>query len=263
MTQLYRQCRQWWHDLSIDEAAVKYTMAVMELQLPLPCRNYVQVRNPTSIQQMSSHIERTFRMQLSDRASRVNRVLQGKQNFILDAQINGEPTKALVDSGAQVTVIPAHLVPPSAYTKSTWQAAGLMSEGPLPIATVTISVGDTTSRMRVLVKEGLKEVLLGQDYPDLKPLLSKGMVEFTPLTGILGPVEKANSTQEMSMMEPTEETGTHCLAEEEEAEDVWSLKDDGKIMAVQTRAQRREEQQRQQKDDEASTASGAEPRAGL
>ena len=30
MTQLYRQCRQWWQDLSVDEAAVKYTMAVTE-----------------------------------------------------------------------------------------------------------------------------------------------------------------------------------------------------------------------------------------
>ena len=83
----------------------------------------------------------------------MNRVLHGNQNFILDAQINGVPTKALVDSGAQVTVIPAHLAPPSAYTKATWKAAGLMSEGPLPIATVTVSVGDVTTTMRVLVKE--------------------------------------------------------------------------------------------------------------
>ena len=60
MTQLYRQCRQWWQDLSVDEAAVKYTMAVTELQLPLACRNYVQVRNPTSIHQMSTYIESFF-----------------------------------------------------------------------------------------------------------------------------------------------------------------------------------------------------------
>ena len=101
---------------------------------------------------------------------------------------------ALLDSGAQVTVIPAHLV-----SLSTWNAAGLMSEGPLPIATVTVSIEDTDSRKRVLVKEVLKEVLLGQDYPDLKQLLSKGMMDFTapPLTGILGPVEEANSTREV------------------------------------------------------------------
>ena len=57
MTQLYRQCRQWWQDLSVDEAAVKNTMVVTELQLPLACRNYVQVRQPTSIHQMSTYIE--------------------------------------------------------------------------------------------------------------------------------------------------------------------------------------------------------------
>ena len=50
-----------------------------------------------------------------------------------------------MDSGAQVTVIPAHLAPPSAYTKATWKAAGLMLEGPLPIATVTVGVGDVTT----------------------------------------------------------------------------------------------------------------------
>ena len=60
MTQLYCQCRQWWQDLSVDEAAVKYTMAVTELQLPLACHNYVQVRQPTSIHQMSTYIESFF-----------------------------------------------------------------------------------------------------------------------------------------------------------------------------------------------------------
>ena len=197
-----------------------------------------------------------FARNCPDRASRVNRVLHGNQNFILDAQINGVPTKALVDSGAQVTVIPAHLAPPSAYTKATWKAAGLMSEGPLPIATVTVSVGDVTTTMRVLVKEGLKEVLLGQDYPQLKQLLSQGIMDFIPLTGILGPVEDITPTEEM--VRQNEEEGTQCLAAE--AEEVGVLGDDGRIMAVQTRAQCRRELQQQQDDDEASASSGAVPR---
>jgi len=54
------------------------------------------------------------------RVSRVNSIFQGKQNFVLDAQINGLPTKALIDSGVQVTVVPAGVIPPSAYTTSTW-----------------------------------------------------------------------------------------------------------------------------------------------
>ena len=81
-----------------------------------------------------------------------------------------------------------------------------MSEGPLPIATVTVSVGDMTTTKRVLVKEGLKEVLLGQDYPQLKQLLSQGTMDFTPLTGILGPVEDITPTEEM--VRQNEEEGT-------------------------------------------------------
>ena len=155
-----------------------------------------------------------------------------------------------MDSGAQVT---AHL---AAYTKATWKAAGLMSEGPLPIATVTVSVGDVTTTMRVLVKEGLKEVLLGQDYPQLKQLLSQGIMDFTPLTGILGPVEDITPTEEMARQ--NEEEGTQCLAAE--AEEVGVLGDYGRIMAVQTRDQCRRELQQQQDDDEASASSGAVPR---
>ena len=175
-----------------------------------------------------------FARSCPDRVSRVNRVLQGKQNFILDAEVNGEPTKALVDSGAQATVIPAHLVPPSAYTNSTWNAAGLISEGPLPIATVTISIAGTASRMNVLVKEGLKEVLLGQDYPELKQLLSKGMVTFMPLTGILGPADEVKDTQtmttEMSLAEEAEDSrkgmGMYSLAEEAEGMGMYSLEEE-------------------------------------
>lgn len=129
-----------------------------------------------------------------------------------------------------------------------------MSEGPLPIATVTIGVGDITTNMRVLVKQGLGEVLLGQDYPELKQLLAKGIADFTPLTGILGPVEDAKSENEVTT---AKSTGTQCLAEE--AEDVGVFGDDGRIMAVQTRAQQRRERQQQQADDTASACSGAMP----
>ena len=64
---------------------------------------------------------------------------------------------------------------------------------------------------------------------------------------ILGPVEDITPTEEM--VRQNEEEGTQCLAAE--AEEVGVLGDDGRIMAVQTRAQCRRELQQQQDDDEA------------
>ena len=338
-TQVYRQCRQWWQGLTVDEIAAKYAMAVTELQLPLPCRNYVQMRAPASIQELTACVETFFsernsnwddtrwkparsyssrwttpskprddsygkadpqlekvksisgeaaapRVDLKehrkdrekeiicfgcnqpghivrncpDRASRVNVMLQGKQNFVVDAKINGVHTKALLDSGAQVTVVPAALVPPAAYTMSTWKAAGLMSEGPLPIATVTVSVGDTMARIRVLAKEDLHEVLLGQDYPALGRLLVQGLQGFRPLTGVLG-----HSNEVMEEVSETNyggvvEGGEDSLAEEAEDSLVEEVGDsDVHVKAVQTRAQKERELQQQQRDDELSAASGATP----
>lgn len=60
MTQLFRQCCQWWKDLTISQAATKFVLAATEKQLPTPCRNYVQVRVPTTIQEMSQYIESFF-----------------------------------------------------------------------------------------------------------------------------------------------------------------------------------------------------------
>jgi len=54
--------------------------------------------------------------------------------------------------------------------------------------------------MKVLAKEGLKEALLGQDFPKLKQLLTKGITDFKPLTGILGPVEDTQATPDTPTM---------------------------------------------------------------
>lgn len=60
-----------------------------------------------------------------DRVSSVNRVLPPRKNCVVEAEINGKLVRALLDSGAQVTVVPARFVPDNAYTGKTF---GLVAE---------------------------------------------------------------------------------------------------------------------------------------
>lgn len=57
-----------------------------------------------------------FARNCPERGQRVNRVQQGRDEFLVKAEVDGVPAKALIDSGADVTVVPAHLVALSAYT---------------------------------------------------------------------------------------------------------------------------------------------------
>jgi hypothetical protein len=86
--------------------------------------------------------------------------------------------KAVLDSGAEMSVVPAHVVPPSAYTGDKLKAAGVWGEGSLPLAKLTIGAEKGSSTMLVLVRRGTQEVLLGQDFPYFADLMH---VPFQPL----------------------------------------------------------------------------------
>ena len=224
-------------------------MVQLELMLPPPCRNYIQARNPTTVQGMVADIERFFaergsswddpkwgqpkpvgpqwkgaarnhihsnqqpsqstdknipatppKPQLSpkpdentstspkkanrhskltcytcnmeghiarncpEKGSRVHRVQHSRDHFIIDASVNDMPTTAVVDSGADVTVVPAKLIAPSAYTGQSQWTGGLNVAGPLPTARVKLTVGGKATEMTVVTKEGLPQVLLGLNF---------------------------------------------------------------------------------------------------
>ena len=64
--------------------------------------------------------------------------------------------KAVLDSGAEMSVVPAHVVQPSAHTGDKLKAAGVWGEGSLPLAKLTIGAEKGSSTMLVLVREGLQ-----------------------------------------------------------------------------------------------------------
>ena len=178
--------------------------------------------------------------------------------------------KAVLDSGAEMSVVPAHVVPPSAYTGDKLKAAGVWGEGSLPLAKLTIGAEKGSSTMLVLVREGLQEVLLGQDFPYFADLMRTSLPSFAPTTGLFGPtLDKATPVAEEERSEPTQqEETTHCppplLMEvseclAEEAEELGMGVEECEVMAVQTRAQKKKEQECIQEDDEASALSGATP----
>lgn len=197
-----------------------------------------------------------------DKAPAVNRVLQAKKNCVIEAQVNGKSTRALLDSGAQVTVVPSQLVPEEAYTGKAFETSGLVAETLLPVVTVTITVGNKSTRMLALAKEGLGEVLLGQDCPLFAEMMIKSMAMYKPLPGPLGPADtedEMESGPQNSMIVPmTVEEKKPSLAEE--AEDGRPLGGGDDINAVTTRAQKKKEEQQRRDDDEASEASGADPK---
>ena len=103
--------------------------------------------------------------------------------------------KAVLDSGAEMSVVPARVVPPSAYTGDKLKAAGVWGKGSLPLAKLTIGAEKGNSTMLVLVREGLQEVLLGQDFPYFADLMRTSLPSFAPTTGLFGPtLDKAINT---------------------------------------------------------------------
>lgn len=355
--QLQRAWSHWIEGLTHQEICARAVMVQLELMLPPPCRNYIQTRNPMTVQEMVADIERFFAergsswddprwgqpkpigsywrggtkgrsdssqqfQQRSDKeisaqtdpkpsgtteerssnsqwrgrkltcyacnaeghiacncpekGSRVNRVKHGKDNFVIDAQINGISAAALVDSGADVTVVPAKLVAPSAYTGQCQWTGGL--NGPLSTARVKLTVCGKDTEMTVVTKEGLPEILLGLDYPGVYDLLIKSASAAKAKIAVRQPLPqlqlqpKPQTPMETAMRLKEEDLG--CLAAE--AEDLMmdsavemSVREEEvepteidysvEVKAVQTRAQKRQEQQQQQADDEASAHSEANP----
>lgn len=90
----------------------------------------------------------------------MNRVKHHTDSFILAACVNSMSTSALVDSGADITVVSSQFVAP--YTGQCMWTWGLNVAGPLPTARLTLAIGGKESEMIVAVKP---EVLLGTDFP--------------------------------------------------------------------------------------------------
>lgn len=204
-----------------------------------------------------------FARNCPDRGQRVNRVQQGRDDFLMDAKVDGVPAKALIDSGADVTVVPAHLVSLSAYTGEQQWTGGLGWSGSLLRAKLTLSLQGNETDMTVVVKEGIPEVLVGRDFPGIFDLLiHSSTIAKQKEVGkqVMVREEKVAPVQTMVG------EGPKSLAAE--AEDVEVLRDTkavevtggaAEIQAVKTRAQRKRDEQLCREDDEASAQSGAIP----
>ena len=196
--------------------------------------------------------------------------------FLVNAEVNGVPAKALIDSGADVTVVPAHLVSLSAYTGEKLWTGGLGWSGSLPKARLTLSLQGHETDMTVVVKEGIPEVLVGRDFPGIFDLLihsstiakQKGFDKYptltnqvTPMQTMIGEGSKSLAAEAEDQVAPTQTMvgkGFKSLAAE--AEDTEVIGEAADIQAVQTRAQRKRDEQLCLEDDEASAQSGAIPR---
>ena len=66
-----------------------------------------------------------------DAVPRISRLSRARQNFALHVTVNTAQMKAVLDSVAEMSVVPAHMVPPSAYTGDKLKAAGVWGEGSL------------------------------------------------------------------------------------------------------------------------------------
>ena len=200
--------------------------------------------------------------------------------------MNGIATTARVDSGADVTVVPAELVAPSAYTGRRQWTGGLNIAGHLPTATVMLTIQGKETKMTVVLKEGLSEILLGLDHPDAFDLLIESaraakaqltpQPQLNPQPQLIGqPPQQAPNKEESKEKDQgclaAEAEDSGCLAAEAEDVEVAGaamkdtreftevLNESLEVYAVQTRAQKRREEQEQQEDDEASAHSEANP----
>ena len=66
----------------------------------------------------------------------ISRLSRARQNFAVHVTVNTAQMKAMLDSG--MSVVPAHVVPPSAYKGDKLKTAGVWGEGSLPLAKFTI-----------------------------------------------------------------------------------------------------------------------------
>ena len=79
-----------------------------------------------------------------------------EQGKAVHVTVSTSQMKAVLDSGAEMSVVAAHVVPPSAYTGDNLKAAGVWGEGSLPLAKLTIGAEKGSSTILVLVREGLQ-----------------------------------------------------------------------------------------------------------
>ena len=220
-----------------------------------------------------------FARNCPERSQRVNRVQQGRDEFLVNAEVNGVPAKALIDSGADVTVVPAHLVSLSAYTGEKLWTGSLGWSGSLPKARLTLSLQGHKTDMTVVVKEGIPEVLVGRDFPGIFDLLihsstiakQKGFDKYPTMTNQVAPTQMmvgegskslaAEAEDQVTPMQTMVGEGSKSLAVEAEdqvaptqtmvgegskslaaeAEDTEVIGEAADIQAVQTRAQSSEE----------------------
>ena len=144
-------------------------------------------------------------------------------------------TTLLLDSGAELTLVPPALVDSSCLTGKTRTVMGATGWGVFPTLQTVIQIGKRKAPMTVLAKEGLAQPLLGRDFPGFYQLLAEaieGMEERACPTEVAGELMQAD-TRDNSPNPP--------------------------VLAVQTRQQKLLEQKRATEDDDATAMSGAIP----
>ena len=143
----------------------------------------------------------------------------------------------LLDSGAELTLVPPNLVEPSCHTGQRRTVMGATGPGSFPTVQTTIAVGGKKAKMTVLAKEGLAQPLLGRDFPGFYRLLAEA-------------IQKKEDREKMS----------NGLAEE--AEELLWMQNEGTtepattpVPAVQTRQQTAVEQKKEEDEEDATASS--------